>query len=157
MEKDINRSEYHVIILSFIKFIFNVFFLYFLSKALNLDVPMEVLFWGAVIGQLAFLVAVTPDALGFLELGWFAVFMVAGMEKADIVYFVTSRRIFSILSTVATSGIFSSFIPALHPATTNTYANNIPITLNFFITILLSKLYILHFTVKKYVTCYYTT
>ncbi len=88
--------SFMLITLSALKFLTDVLFLLFLSKALNIRIPLEVLFWGSSIGQLFFLIGITPGALGILEMGWFGILMIAGIGRPDIVYFITMRRICSI-------------------------------------------------------------
>jgi uncharacterized protein (TIRG00374 family) len=74
--------------------------LFFISQALQLDIPWYLFVMGACVAQLALVFSVTPGSLGFLEGGWAAVLGMAGLSGEQILYFVISRRAFVLVFTL---------------------------------------------------------
>lgn len=66
--------------------------LYFLVMALDLLIPLPVLFVGLPVAQLSLALSFTPGGLGVLEGGWYAVFALADVPQAERVTFLIAQR-----------------------------------------------------------------
>lgn len=94
MLKKMNQRFFSkLIFLSFLRFLSDVCFLYSLSRALNLSIPLETFFWGVSVGQLFIIIGITPGAIGIFEMGWLGVLLYTGINEADSIYFVTMMRL----------------------------------------------------------------
>ncbi len=71
--------------------------LYFLAIALDLSIPLPVLFVGLPIAQLSLALSFTPGGLGVLEGGWYAVFAIAGIPQVDRVTFLIGQRVYFLI------------------------------------------------------------
>ncbi|MFC2015930.1 YbhN family protein [Chloroflexota bacterium] len=74
--------------------------LFFISQALQLEIPWYLFVMGACVAQLALVFSITPGSLGFLEAGWAAVLGLAGLSGEQILYFLISRRAFVLVFTL---------------------------------------------------------
>ena len=74
--------------------------LFFISQALQLEIPWYLFVMGACVAQLALVFSVTPGSLGFLEGGWAAVLGLAGLSGEQILFFLISRRAFVLVFTL---------------------------------------------------------
>jgi uncharacterized protein (TIRG00374 family) len=74
--------------------------LFFISQALQLDIPWYLLTMGVAITQLAVVFAITPGSLGFLEGGWAAVLGLAGLTLDQFTTFVIGRRAYVLVFTL---------------------------------------------------------
>lgn len=66
----------------------------FLVFALNLSIDYLVILFGMPLSQLSLIFSLTPGAMGFLEGGWFVVFLLAGIDKASTSLFLLGQRFF---------------------------------------------------------------
>lgn len=77
--------------------------LYFISEALQLNIPWHLLAMGVCVSQLALIFSVTPGSLGFLEGGWAAVLGLAGLSLDQFTTFVIGRRAYVLVLTLITT------------------------------------------------------
>ncbi len=70
---------------------------YFISLALNLAMPFWVVFLSVGIVRFSLLFAVAPGRLGVLEVGWYGVLALAGMESSTIIPFLIGLRVYGFL------------------------------------------------------------
>jgi uncharacterized membrane protein YbhN (UPF0104 family) len=70
---------------------------YFISLALNLTIPFWVIFLGVGMVRFILLFAVAPGRLGVLEVGWYAMFALAGLESSTIIPFLIGLRVYGFL------------------------------------------------------------
>ena len=74
--------------------------LFFITQALDLNIPWHLMIMGVSVAQLALVFAVTPGSLGFLEGGWWAVLGLAGITQEQFYIFVIGRRAFVLVFTL---------------------------------------------------------
>jgi uncharacterized protein (TIRG00374 family) len=81
-------------LITLVRFVLLTVQFYLISVALHLPFSFWQ-FWGAIpLVQLGLLVAITPGALGILEVGWLGVLALLGGAEADCNSFVVGQRIF---------------------------------------------------------------
>lgn len=68
------------------------------SALFGLDINGELILLATPLGQLAFLVAISPGGLGVLEAGWYGILLWAGIEAHTAVLFLVGQRIIMTLS-----------------------------------------------------------
>lgn len=74
--------------------------LFFISQALDLEIPWYLLMMGVCVTQLTLIFSVTPGSLGFLEGGWAAVLGLAGLSLEQFAFFVIGRRAYVLVFTL---------------------------------------------------------
>ena len=90
------------VIITIIRYGFLILRIYFLSAALGLKIPLFVLVAGIPIAQLSLALAITPGALGVLELGWEGILsfcVVAEISQGDISTFLFGQRFYWLIFT----------------------------------------------------------
>ncbi len=87
----------NLFMMTFIRYLLVVCRLYFLALALDLSIPLPILFVGLPVAQLSLALSITPGGLGVLEGGWYAVFAVAGILQVDRVTFLIGQRIYFLI------------------------------------------------------------
>jgi uncharacterized protein (TIRG00374 family) len=70
---------------------------YFISLALNLAIPFWVIFLAVGLVRFSLLFAVAPGRLGVLEVGWYGMLALAGMESSTIIPFLIGLRVYGFL------------------------------------------------------------
>jgi len=70
---------------------------YFISAALNLALPFWVVFLGVGIVRFTLLFAVAPGRLGALEVGWYGLLALAGVESSIVIPFLIGLRVYGFL------------------------------------------------------------
>jgi len=70
---------------------------YFISAALNLALPFWVVFLGVGIVRFTLLFAVAPGRLGALEVGWYGLLALAGLESSIVIPFLIGLRVYGFL------------------------------------------------------------
>jgi uncharacterized protein (TIRG00374 family) len=83
--------------LTFGRYLAMVFRAYFVSLALNLTIPFSVLFVSVGIVRFSLLFAVAPGRLGVLEVGWYGVLALAGIESSQIIPLLIGLRVYGFL------------------------------------------------------------
>jgi len=87
-------------LITLIRFVLLTLQFYLVSVALRLPFSFWE-FWGAIpLVQLGLLVAITPGALGILDIGWLGVLTLLGGAEADCNSFVVGQRVFVFVFTV---------------------------------------------------------
>lgn len=94
-----------LILLTFLKFIFTVFQLYFVFLALSLKIPLIFIIISLPLVQLSFIFAFTPGGLGVFEAGWFILLSLFQVSLADIPVFLIGQRIL-IFASILIIGLF---------------------------------------------------
>jgi uncharacterized protein (TIRG00374 family) len=95
-----NRTAVQAFLLTLVMYTLLSTRLFFISQALQLDIPWYLLAMGVAITQLAVVFAVTPGSLGFLEGGWAAVLGLAGLGLDQFTTFVIGRRAYVLVFTL---------------------------------------------------------
>jgi uncharacterized protein (TIRG00374 family) len=95
-----NRTAVQAFLLTLVMYTLLSARLFFISQALQLDIPWHLLAMGVAITQLAVVFAITPGSLGFLEGGWAAVFSLAGLSLDQFTTFVIGRRAYVLVFTL---------------------------------------------------------
>ena len=95
-----NRTAVQAFLLTLVMYTLLTARLFFISQALQLDIPWYLFAMGVAITQLAVVFAVTPGSLGFLEGGWAAVFAWAGLSLDQFATFVIGRRAYVLVFTL---------------------------------------------------------
>jgi uncharacterized protein (TIRG00374 family) len=95
-----NRVAAQAFLLTLVMYALLAARLFFISRALHLDIPWHVLAMGIPITQLALVFSVTPGSLGFLEGGWAAVLGLAGVGLDQFTTFVIGRRAYVLVFTL---------------------------------------------------------
>jgi len=70
---------------------------YFISSALDLALPFWVVFLGVGIVRFTLLFAVAPGRLGVLEVGWYGLLALAGLESSTVIPFLIGLRVYGFL------------------------------------------------------------
>jgi uncharacterized protein (TIRG00374 family) len=70
---------------------------YFISLALNLAIPFWAIVLGVGIVRFSLVFAVAPGRLGALEVGWFGVLAVVGVDSSTIIPFLIGLRVYGFL------------------------------------------------------------
>ncbi|MGB9300955.1 MAG: lysylphosphatidylglycerol synthase transmembrane domain-containing protein [Anaerolineae bacterium] len=70
---------------------------YFISVALNLAMPFWVVFVGLGIVRFTLLFAVAPGRLGAMEVGWYGLLALAGLESSIVIPFLIGLRVYGFL------------------------------------------------------------
>jgi uncharacterized protein (TIRG00374 family) len=70
---------------------------YFISLALNLAIPFWAIFLGVGIVRFSLVFAVAPGRLGALEVGWFGVLALVGIDSSIIIPFLIGLRVYGLL------------------------------------------------------------
>jgi uncharacterized membrane protein YbhN (UPF0104 family) len=65
--------------------------------ALNLAIPFWVIFLAVGLVRFSLLFAVAPGRLGVLEVGWYGMLALAGMESSTIIPFLIGLRVYGFL------------------------------------------------------------
>jgi len=109
------KALYMLISITVIKYIVLVLRIYFLSLALNLSIPLFILFIGIPIAQLSLILGITPGALGVLEGGWFIILSMKQISQVNIVSFLIGQRAYWYIFTclIFLSAYIVSFIMKL--------------------------------------------
>jgi uncharacterized protein (TIRG00374 family) len=95
-----NRTAVQAFLLTLVMYTLLSARLFFISQALQLDIPWYLFPMGVAVTQLAVVFAVTPGSLGFLEGGWAAVFAWAGLSLDQFATFVIGRRAYVLVFTL---------------------------------------------------------
>jgi uncharacterized protein (TIRG00374 family) len=95
-----NRTAVQAFLLTLVMYTLLSARLFFISQALQLDIPWYLFPMGVAVTQLAVVFAVTPGSLGFLEGGWAAVFAWAGLSLEQFATFVIGRRAYVLVFTL---------------------------------------------------------
>lgn len=66
---------------------------YFLALAFHLRISFSWIFLGMALVQLGVILSITPGGLGLVEMGWYAVLTLAGLEAPLVVAFLVGRRV----------------------------------------------------------------
>lgn len=71
--------------------------IYLLALAFHLRIPFAWMFFGMAVVQLGVILSITPGGLGFVEMGWYAILTLAGLETPLVVAFLVGRRVLTAL------------------------------------------------------------
>jgi uncharacterized membrane protein YbhN (UPF0104 family) len=74
---------------------------YFISLALNLPIPFWLTFLAVGLVRFTLLLAVAPARLGVLEVGWYGVLALGGMESSTIIPFLIGLRVYGLVFNAA--------------------------------------------------------
>jgi len=85
-------------LLSFLKFVFTIFQIYFVSLALSIEIPLLFIIIALPLIQLSFVFAFTPGGLGISEASWFVLLNLFGISSASIPIFLVGQRILVLVS-----------------------------------------------------------
>jgi len=97
-------------LITLLRFVLLTLQFYLVSVALRLPFSFWE-FWGAIpLVQLGLLVAITPGALGILEVGWLGVLTLLGGAEADCNSFVIGQRVFVFVFTLVMGLVASLWI-----------------------------------------------
>jgi uncharacterized protein (TIRG00374 family) len=95
-----NRTAVQAFLLTLVMYALLSARLFFISQALQLDIPWYLFAMGVAVTQLAVVFAITPGSLGFLEGGWAAVLGLAGLSLEQFTTFVIGRRAYVLVFTL---------------------------------------------------------
>jgi uncharacterized protein (TIRG00374 family) len=95
-----NRTAVQAFLLTLVMYTLLSARLFFISQALQLDIPWYLFAMGVAVTQLAVVFAITPGSLGFLEGGWAAVLGLAGLSLDQFTTFVIGRRAYVLVFTL---------------------------------------------------------
>lgn len=95
-----NRTAVQAFLLTLVMYTLLSARLFFISQALQLDIPWYLFAMGVAVTQLAVVFAITPGSLGFLEGGWAAVLGLAGLSLEQFTTFVIGRRAYVLVFTL---------------------------------------------------------
>jgi len=70
---------------------------YLISAALNLSMPFWVVFLGLGIVRFTLVFAVAPGRLGAMEVGWYGLLALAGLENSIVIPFLIGLRVYGFL------------------------------------------------------------
>jgi uncharacterized membrane protein YbhN (UPF0104 family) len=70
---------------------------YFISTALHLSVPFWVVFVGLGLVRFTLVLAFAPGRLGAMEVGWYGLLALAGLESSIVIPFVLGLRVYGFL------------------------------------------------------------
>jgi uncharacterized membrane protein YbhN (UPF0104 family) len=70
---------------------------YFISAALNLALPFWLVFLGVGIVRFTLLFAVAPGRLGAMEVGWYGLLALAGLQSSIVIPFLIGLRVYGFL------------------------------------------------------------
>lgn len=88
---------------------------YFIGRALDVDLSYLLLLLASPIAQLGQLLAFTPGALGFRELGWYSVLQASNIPTDDLLTFLVGHRAyiyFCIIVLTLISQVINFILPA---------------------------------------------
>lgn len=88
---------------------------YLIGLALGIDLPYMLLLLASPIAQLGQLLAFTPGALGFRELGWYSVLQASGIPTEDLLTFLVGHRAY-IYFCIMVLALISQVITFIRPA-----------------------------------------
>jgi uncharacterized protein (TIRG00374 family) len=100
-----NRVAFQAFLLTLVMYSLLSARLFFISEALQLNIPWYLLAMGVCVSQLALIFSVTPGSLGFLEGGWAAVLGLAGLSLDQFTTFVIGRRAYVLVLTLIATGL----------------------------------------------------
>lgn len=87
-----------IYLLSFVKFVLFATSIFFIFKALNLNInPIQAIL-AFPITQLTLVFAITPGGLGILETSWFGMLKIIGFKSIDINTFLIGSRVISYIA-----------------------------------------------------------
>lgn len=95
---------------SLTKFAFTAGRLVLFALALSVPITPSIILLGTPLGQLTYLFAFTPGALGIFEAGWFAILSIGGVTADHAMTFVVGQRIMTIILI----GIIATFSQILY-------------------------------------------
>jgi uncharacterized protein (TIRG00374 family) len=79
--------------------------IYYLALALGVHITLALIFLGIPFAQASMVIGLTPGGLGLVELGWFAVFVRAGLPRAGTMTFLVGQRVYILLFSVIMFGL----------------------------------------------------
>ena len=88
---------------------------YFIGRALDVDLPYVLLLIASPIAQIGQLLAFTPGALGFRELGWYSVLQASNIPTDDLMTFLVGHRAY-IYFCIIILALISQLIMLIKPA-----------------------------------------
>lgn len=99
LEIDLNKDNIALkaYLFSLSKYCFNVVRLICFSETLGGGISPGIILVSAPLGQIAYLISITPGGLGIFEAGWFAILINSGINNSLAAQFVSFQRIFSFL------------------------------------------------------------
>lgn len=80
-----------------IKLLLGALRVYLLALAFHLRIPFSWIFFGMALVQLGVILSITPGGLGLVEMGWYAILTLAGLETPLVVGFLVGRRVLTAL------------------------------------------------------------
>ena len=87
------RVLFTTLLLSFFKFVFTSGRFVLITMALGLSINPNLIVLATPLGQLTYLIAITPGGLGIIEAGWFGILSIAGIDPEPTLLFVVGQRV----------------------------------------------------------------
>jgi uncharacterized protein (TIRG00374 family) len=109
-----SRTTSGAYLLTVLQFTLVILRSYLAAQAMNLDLPYLLLLMASPIAQLGQLLAFTPGALGFRELGWISVLQASGIARDDLLTFLVGHRAYIYVSILVLAAI-SQLITMIWP------------------------------------------
>ncbi|MDA3916250.1 MAG: lysylphosphatidylglycerol synthase transmembrane domain-containing protein [Deltaproteobacteria bacterium] len=81
------------LLLSALKFCLTALRFIFIASALQISIPVSLIVLGTPLGQLTYIIAITPGGLGIFEAGWFGILLAGGIDSGPALLFVVGQRI----------------------------------------------------------------
>jgi hypothetical protein len=70
---------------------------YFIAVALNLSIPFWLIFLAVGLVRFTLLLAVAPGRLGVLEVGWYGILALGGIQSSTIIPFLLGLRLYGLV------------------------------------------------------------
>jgi uncharacterized membrane protein YbhN (UPF0104 family) len=70
---------------------------YFIAVALNLSIPFWLVFLAVGLVRFTLLLAVAPGRLGVLEVGWYGILALGGIQSSTIIPFLLGLRLYGLV------------------------------------------------------------
>ena len=80
-----------------IKSLLSALQVYLLALAFHLRISFSWIFFGMAVVRLGLILSITPGGLGLVEMGWYAILTLAGLETSLVVVFLVGRRVLTAL------------------------------------------------------------
>jgi uncharacterized protein (TIRG00374 family) len=104
-------------LLTLCRYLAMAFRAYFLSLALGLSIPFWLVFLAVGLVRFALVFAVAPGRLGVLEIGWYGVLALGGVETSAILPFLIALRVYGLVFNAALA-LGAHLAVSLRPRTT---------------------------------------